>query len=93
MTILSFTDPHVVPNLYEFLSYIEHKIYFEEPDSGWFPLTSIVGNEILWKSMGTNKCLITSILQNTCFYVQHKKKIHSVGRIENSDITKGYNSM
>ncbi len=29
--LLSFTHPHVVPNLYEFLSYVEHKIrYFEE---------------------------------------------------------------
>ncbi len=26
--------PHVVPNLYTFLSYVEHKIrYFEEPNS------------------------------------------------------------
>jgi len=26
----SFTHPHVVSNLYEFLSSAEHKIYFEE---------------------------------------------------------------
>jgi len=31
MKILSsFTHPHVVPNLYEFLYSVKHKIYFEE---------------------------------------------------------------
>ncbi len=60
MKILSsFTRPHVVTNLYEFLSYVEHKRrYFEEPNSCWSPLTSIVGKEILWKSVGTINCLI-----------------------------------
>ncbi len=49
--LLSFTQPHVIPNLYEFLSYVEHKKdilkNFEEPNSCWSPLTSIVGKEIL----------------------------------------------
>ncbi len=27
--------------------------------------------------MGTNNCLITSILQNILFYVQHKKETHT----------------
>ncbi len=31
MKILSsFTHPHVIPNLYGFLFYVEHRIYFEE---------------------------------------------------------------
>jgi len=30
MEILSFTHPHVVPNLYDFLSSAEHRRYFEE---------------------------------------------------------------
>uniref|UniRef100_A0A673FW13 Cadherin EGF LAG seven-pass G-type receptor 3-like n=1 Tax=Sinocyclocheilus rhinocerous TaxID=307959 RepID=A0A673FW13_9TELE len=44
----------------------------------WSPLTSIVGKEILWKSMGTINCLSKSILQNIFFYVQHKKKLIQV---------------
>ncbi len=68
----SFTHPHVIPNLFKFLSYVEHKRrYFEVPNSCWSPLISI-GSKILRKSMGTINCLITSILQNTFFYVQHK---------------------
>ncbi len=43
----------------------------EGPNSCWSPLTSIVGKEILWKSMGTNNCLIASIL------VQQKKETHT----------------
>uniref|UniRef100_A0A8C1Q1R5 P-type phospholipid transporter n=1 Tax=Cyprinus carpio TaxID=7962 RepID=A0A8C1Q1R5_CYPCA len=35
----SFTQPHVVLNLYKFLSYVEHKRrYFEEPNRCWSPL-------------------------------------------------------
>ncbi len=60
----SFTYPHVVPNLYKFLSYVEHKRkYFEE---FW----------ILWKSMGTINFSITDIPQNI-FCVQHKKETHA----------------
>lgn len=34
--LLSFTDPHGIPNLHDFLTYAEHKIwYFEE----YFSLT------------------------------------------------------
>ncbi len=51
---------------------------FEEPNSCWPPLTSIVGKEILCKSMETINCLITSILQNIFFYVQHKKETPTV---------------
>ncbi len=49
---------------------------FEEPNS-WSPLTSIVGKLILWMSMGTINCLITSILQNIFFYFQHNKETHT----------------
>ncbi len=49
----------------------------EESNSCWSPLTSRVGKEILWKSVGTINCLITSILQNIFFYVQHKKETHT----------------
>ncbi len=50
---------------------------FEEPNSCWYPLTSIVRKEILWKSMGTINCLITSILQNIFVYVQHEKETYT----------------
>ncbi len=65
-----FTHPHVVPNLHKFLSNVEHRISFEEPNSCWSPITSIEGKEILRKSMGTINSLITSILQSVLFYVQ-----------------------
>ncbi len=78
MKILSLFTPHVVPNLYKFPFYVEHKRrYFEEPNSWWSSLTSIVGKEMLLKSMGTINCLITSILQNIFFYVRHKKDTHT----------------
>jgi len=32
---------------------------------------------LLWKSMATVKCLVTNILQNILFCVQHKKDIHT----------------
>jgi len=36
--ILSFTHPYIFPNLYEFVSSVEHKrIYFEECCSHWLP--------------------------------------------------------
>ncbi len=38
------------------------------------PLTSIVLLSLLWKTMGTNSCLVFKILQNIC--VQHKKETH-----------------
>ncbi len=49
---------------------------FEELNNCWSPLTSIVGKEILWNSIGTINCLITSILQIILFNVQHKKETH-----------------
>ncbi len=59
MKILSsFTHPHIVSDLYEFLPRVEQKIiYFEYPKGCWSPLTLIEGKEILWKSMGTSNCL------------------------------------
>ncbi len=62
LIVSPFTHPHVVPNLYKFLSYVEHKIYFE-PNSS--TLTSIVGKEILWNTM------------EEIFYVQHKRENHT----------------
>ncbi len=49
---------------------------FEELNNCWSPLTSIVGKEILWNSIETINCLITSILQNIFFNVHHKKETH-----------------
>ncbi len=50
--MLSFTHPHVVPHLYTFLSYVEHKkIYilknFEESNCCLFPLTSRDGKYLI----------------------------------------------
>ncbi len=47
--MLSFTHPHVVPHLYTFLSYDEHKknIYFEESNCCLFPLTSRDGKYLI----------------------------------------------
>ncbi len=46
--LLSITHPHVIPNLYKFISYVEHKRrYFEEPNCCLSQLTSIVEKEIL----------------------------------------------
>jgi len=73
-----------------FFFYFEDKIrYFEEPNRRWTPLISVVGKEILWKSMGTINCLITSILQSILFYVQNKKETHTgLERHEGKNITK-----
>ncbi len=58
---------------------MQHKTrHFEEQNSCWSPLTSIVGKEILWKSMTSNNYLITSILPKI-FYVQHNKETHRFG--------------
>ncbi len=54
---------------------VEHKRrYFGEPNSYWPPFTFIVRKEILWMSMGTINCLITLMLQNIYFCVQHKEE-------------------
>ncbi len=69
----SFTHPHVVPNLYDSIFMLNSEEYilnnFEEPNSCWSPLTSIAVKEILWKWMGANNCLITSIIENIFYYV------------------------
>ncbi len=70
MKILSsYTHPHVVPYLYKFLAYVEHKIrYFEE-----FWRTKHL---LVWNTMEVNgdHQLFDSILQNILFCVQHKKE-------------------
>ncbi len=69
----SFTHPHIVPNLYKFLSYLEHKSsYFEEQNSCWPSLTSIVGGKILWKSMGAPS---TAFFKISSFTFNMKKLI------------------
>ncbi len=50
---------------------------FEVPKSCWSPIDFHNKKEILWKSMGTNNCSITNILQNIFFCVQHKKENHT----------------
>ncbi len=77
--IPSFTHSSFVLNLSEFLSSAEHKLYFEEcgkPNSCWFSdLHSIFF--FLSKSMWTSNCLVTHVLQNTLFCVQHKKEMNT----------------
>ncbi len=78
---LSLTWPQVIPNLYEFLCYAEHKgRYFEEslyPGCFGTPLTSIVGKKIRWKSMVPQNCSVSHILQNIFLCVQQNKDIHT----------------
>ncbi len=57
----------VIPNLYFFLSAVEHKRYFEK----------CLQQKIQWKSMATVNCLVTDILQNIFFCVQQKKETHT----------------
>jgi len=65
----SLTYTRVVPNLYEFLSSIEHKRrFFKEC---WLHSIFI----LQWISLATFNCLITNILQNILFLVQRKKKV------------------
>ncbi len=68
MTFLSlFNHPQVVPNLYEFLCSAEQrKIFWRKFVTRlfWAPLTSIVGQKILWKSMVPQNCSVSHILQN-----------------------------
>ncbi len=59
----------------KFISYVEHKIYFEEPNGCWSPLTFIVGKEILRKSMGTINCLHSSKI---IFMFNIRKKLTQV---------------
>ncbi len=82
MKILSsFTHPQVVPNLYEFLCYAEHKgRYFEEslyPGCFGEPLTSIVGKKKDWKSIVPQNCSVSRILQNIVLCNQQNKDIHT----------------
>ncbi len=75
-TLSSFTHAHVVPNMYEFVSNVEHKgRYFEEPNSCWTPLTFLSPKKTIEVSYHYH--LITSILQITFFCVQHKNETHT----------------
>ncbi len=50
MNILSsFTHPHVIPNLYEFLSYAEHKIRYSFVSEVFSPLVML---NIMLKNTG-----------------------------------------
>ncbi len=77
----SFTHPHVVPNLYEFLSYAEHKRWYSE--EFWrtkqllIPIDFRSVERNTMESTETINCLITSIPQNILFYVKHKKETHT----------------
>ncbi len=77
--IPSFTHSSLVLNLNEFLSSAEHTCYFKEcgkPNSFWSSVTCIVFFLFLSKSMWTSNCLVTHVLQNTLFCVQHKKEMN-----------------
>ncbi len=78
MNILSLiTHPRVVPNLYKFLSYVEHKedilksqaVFPIDFYSIYFPTVEV---------NGTIHCSITSIFLNIFFYVEHKKETNTV---------------
>jgi len=51
-------------------------------------MTSIVEKKNNWKSMGPINCLVTIILQNIFFCVQHKKEtlITGLEQLEGDDI-------
>ncbi len=69
----------VVLNLSEFLSSAEHKCYFEErgkPNSCWSTVTYIVFFAYYQIQCGpATVTVVTHILQNIIFCVQHKKEI------------------
>ncbi len=51
---------------------------FEELNTCWSTLSSIVGTYILWKSMGTINCLITSIFKISYFMFNKIKELLQV---------------
>ncbi len=70
-----FTHSSLVLNLKEFSS-AEPKCYFKErgkPNRCW----SSVIFFLLSKSTWTSNCLVTHVLQNTLFCVQHKKEMNT----------------
>ncbi len=71
-----FTQSSLVLNLNEFLSSVEHKCYFEEcgkPNSCWSTVTYIVFFSLYQIGPAT----LFHLLQNTLFYVQHKKEMNT----------------
>jgi len=75
----SFTHPQVVPNLYEFISSVEHthkmsvtKQLMGTIDSPPHPHPTYYGSQLLPSSVN---CLITHILKNVFFCVQKQKEI------------------
>ncbi len=78
--IPSFTHSSLVLHLSEFLSSVEHKLYFKEggkPNSFWSSVTYIVLFLFLSKSKWTSICLVFHLLQNTLFCVQHNKEMNT----------------
>ncbi len=66
-----FTHIHVVPNLYEFLSYVEHaRRYFK--NAGIQTL-----DETVWTTMKVNRDQQLFVLQNIFFCVQNKIETHT----------------
>ncbi len=71
----SFAHPPLVSNLYEFLSSVEHKRrYFKECFVTKQLPVVIQFFVILWKSMATVNCLVTSILENIIFSPLYRSK-------------------
>ncbi len=69
-----WTCCHHLLTIISFLSYVEHE---KKDILKNQQLLVPIDYGRLWKSMGTINCLITSILQNIFFYVQHKKETHT----------------
>ncbi len=68
------------PNLYEFLSSVEHKISWRmlvtEELTVAIDLHAVF--YILWKSMATVNCSVSNILQNIFFCAQEKMKLNNL---------------
>ncbi len=57
--VSSFTHPHAAPNLYKFLSDVQHRRrYFEEPNNCWSPIDFHRDREtciVIWKQSDYNQ--------------------------------------
>ncbi len=69
--IFSFTHPNDIPNLLDFLSFVKHKMYFEE-------YLSVALEPIDFHYMEEKKKRL-KLLQNICLCVQNKKKESHTG--------------
>ncbi len=78
--VVLFMHPHVVPNLYEFLSYAELKRRILVIKQLMVPADF---HSISFLTMGTNNCLV---LQNIFLFVQHKKETYT--GLERHEVTK-----